>query len=80
MYNGDGEALLSCQCPMKYLNESLPTDFLSDGFILLIYASLMLMGLFIFMKSAFNDAIFSEMYGFLFHFYAMKRKKVKFFI
>ena len=45
MYNGDGEALLSCQCPMKYLNESLPTDFLSDGFILLIYASLMLMGL-----------------------------------
>ena len=31
------------------------------------------------MKSAFNDAIFSEMYGFLLHFYTMKRKKVKIF-
>ena len=34
---------------------------------------------FVFMKSAFNDAVFSKMYSFLFHFYTMKRKEVKIF-
>ena len=31
MHNGDGKALPSCLYPIKYLNESLPYDFLSDN-------------------------------------------------
>ena len=34
MNNGDGKALPSCQYPIKYLNESLPYDFLPDNAIL----------------------------------------------
>ena len=36
MHNGDGKALPSCLYPIKYLNESLSYDFLSDNFILSI--------------------------------------------
>ena len=73
MHKGDGKALPSCPYLIKYLNESLPYDFLSDNAILLISTSLILIGFL--MKSAFNNPIFSKMYGFLFHFYTMKRKK-----
>ena len=34
MHNGDGKALPSCLYPIKYLNESLLSDFLSDNAIL----------------------------------------------
>ena len=73
MHKGDAKALPSCLDPIKYLNESLPYDFLSDDAILLISTSLILIGFL--MKSAFNNPIFSKMYGFLFYFYTMKRKK-----
>ena len=33
IHNGDGKALPSCLYPVKYLNESLPYDFLSDNAI-----------------------------------------------
>ena len=75
MHNGDGKALPSCLYPIYYLNESLPCDFLSDNGILLISTSLILIGFLLLWKVLFNDAIFSEMYGFLLHFYIMKRKK-----
>ena len=42
--NGDGKTLPSCLYPMKYLNESLLCDFLSDNAILLISTSLILIG------------------------------------
>ena len=40
--NGDGKELLSFLYPVKYFNESLPYDFLSDNAILLISTSLLL--------------------------------------
>ena len=55
MHNGDGKALPSCLYPIKYLNVSLPYDYLFNDAILLISTS--------------------KIYGFLFHFYTMKRKK-----
>ena len=61
MHNGDGKALPSCLHPIKYLNESLLCDFLSDNAILLISTSLILIGFLFFMKSASNYAIFPEM-------------------
>ena len=44
MHNGDGKALPSCLYPIKNLNESLLSDFLSDNVILLISTSLILIG------------------------------------
>ena len=44
MHSGDGKALPSCLYPIKYLNESLPYDFLSDNAIFLISTSLILIG------------------------------------
>ena len=44
MQNGDRKALLSCLYQIKYLNESLPYDFLSDNVLLLISTSLILIG------------------------------------
>ena len=44
MHNGDGKALPSCLYPIKYLNESLLSDFLSDNAILSTATSLILMG------------------------------------
>ena len=40
--NGDGKELTSCLYPIKYLNESLPYDFLSNSAILSISTSLIL--------------------------------------
>ena len=40
--NGDGKELPSCLYPIKYLNESLPYDFLSNSAILSISTSLIL--------------------------------------
>ena len=51
--------------------------FLSDDAILLLSTWLSFFG---FMKSAFDDAIFSEMHGFLLHFVTTKQKKSKCFI
>ena len=45
MHNGDGKALPSCLYPIKYLNESSLSDFLSDHAILSISTSLILMAL-----------------------------------
>ena len=45
MHNGDGKVLPSCLYPIKYLNESLLYDFLSDNFILSISSSLILVDL-----------------------------------
>ena len=42
MHNGDGKALPSYLYPTKYLNKSLPHDFLSDNAILLISTLLIL--------------------------------------
>ena len=76
MHNGDRKALTSCLYPIKYLNESLLRDFLSHDAILLMSTSLVFTySFFVFMKSAFNDVIFSETNTFLLHFYTMKRKK-----
>ena len=36
MPSRNGKALSSCLYPIKYLNESLPYDYLSDNAILLI--------------------------------------------
>ena len=44
MHNGDGKALPSCLYPIKYLNESLLSDFLSDNATFLISTSLILIG------------------------------------
>ena len=44
MHNEDGKALPSCLYPIKYFNESLLSDFLSDNAILSISTSLILMG------------------------------------
>ena len=76
MDNGDGKALPSCLYPIKYLNESLLCDFLSDNIYFNIYF-VNINSVFVFMKSTFNDAIFSEMYRFLLHFYTTRRKKIK---
>ena len=43
-HNGDGKALPSCLYPIKYLNESLLSDVLSDNAVLLIFTSLLLIG------------------------------------
>ena len=61
MHNGHGKALPSYLYTVKYLNESLQSDFLSDNAILLISTSLILIGFLFFMKSASNYAIFPEM-------------------
>ena len=42
VHNGDGKELPSCLYPIKYLNESLPYDFLSNSAILSISTSLIL--------------------------------------
>ena len=42
MHNGDGKAIPSCLYPIKYLNESLLIEFLSDNDIPLISTSLIL--------------------------------------
>ena len=81
MHNGDGKVLTSCLYPIKYLNESLSSDFLSHNAILLISTLFLVFTyrFFVFMKSAFNDAIFSETNIFLLHFYTMKKKSQNFF-
>ena len=45
MHNGDGKTLPSCLYPIKYLNESLLFDFLSDNAVLLISTLLILIDL-----------------------------------
>ena len=80
MHNGDGKTLPLCLYPIKYLNESLPYDFLSDNFILSVSPSLILVGLILLWKALFMMPFFSEANSFLFHFYTIKRKKVKIFI
>ena len=53
MHNGDGKALPSCLYPIKYLNESSLSDFLSDHAILSISTSLILMDLLFLWKALF---------------------------
>ena len=43
MHNADGNVLPSCLYPIKYLNEFLLSDFLSDNAILSTSTSLILM-------------------------------------
>ena len=50
MDNGKGKALHSRLYPMKSLNESSLSDFLSDNAILLISTLLILIGLFFYEK------------------------------
>ena len=58
MHNGDGKALPSCLYSIKYLNESLLSDFLFDNAILLISTSLILIG-FLFLWKALLMMLFS---------------------
>ena len=57
MHNGDGKALPSCLYSIKYLNESLLYDFLSDNTILLISTWLILIG-FLFLWKALSMMLF----------------------
>ena len=50
-HNGDGKALPLCLYPIKYLNESLPYDFLWDNTISSISTSLILMSFLFLWKS-----------------------------
>ena len=51
MHNEDGNVLPSCLYPIKYLNEFLLSDFLSDNAILSTSTSLILM-FFLFLQKA----------------------------
>ena len=80
MHNGDGKALPSCLYPIKYLNESLPYDLLSDDAILLISTSLILIG-FLFLWKALLMMLFSpKCMVSCSIFIAWKEKTSKFFI
>ena len=77
MHNGDGKALPSCLYPIKYLNQSLSYDFLSNNAIPLISTSLTLTS-FLFLWKAPLIIPFSPKYkASCSIFYTMKRKKVK---
>ena len=83
MHNGNGKALPSCLNPIKYLDKSLPYDFLSDHAYFINsfdndYFNIYFINInrfFIFMKSTFNNTIFTEIQSFLFLFLYNEKKK-----
>ena len=80
MHNGDGKALPSCLYPIKYLNESLLSDFLSDNATFLISTSLILIG-FLFLWKVLLMMLFSPKFtAFCLIFTLWKEKKLKSFI
>ena len=74
-HNGDGKVLSLCLYPIKYLNESLPYDFLSDNFILSLSTSLILMELLFLWKSLLMMPFSLKQTATCYMFYTMKRKK-----
>ena len=80
MQNGDRKALLSCLYQIKYLNESLPYDFLSDNVLLLISTSLILIGFLLLWKALLMIYFLQNVRLLVPFLYNGKKKKSKFLI